>query len=162
MIISTLLILILSNAVTLRRGKSILYSRIVITIAIAIAIKNSPAKPHAFTSLTYVNSIGVGLNAYILNAVALGIVTFYNNLSISFCYKTIKSSAKFKIIIAIFTVIMFCIFKLEANTIILILASLIIVSYIIVIYIKHMSCIQNWITGLTILTLTLFFYSFDF
>ena len=34
MIISTLLILILSNAVTLRRDKSILYSRIVITIAL--------------------------------------------------------------------------------------------------------------------------------
>ena len=111
-------------------------------------------KPHSFTSFPLQSKMSISLNIFPLDAITRGLINFYNILTISFCLKTLKNSTIFKVYIYIFASILLLL-GLEPFTVSLNISLLLILYYTASFYVRYKFKFDMWITGLTVLVLTL-------
>ena len=89
-----------------------------------------------------------------MDAITRGLINFYNILTISFCLKTLKNSTIFKVYIYIFASILLLL-GFEPFTVSLNISLLLIIYYTASFYVRYKFKFDMWITGLTVLVLTL-------
>ena len=111
-------------------------------------------KPHTFTSLPLQSKISISLNIFPFDAITRGLINFYNILTIPFFFKTLKNSTIFKVYISIFASILLLL-GFEPFTISLNISILLILYYTASFYVRYKFQFDMWITGLTVLVLTL-------